>query len=744
MSASVQRKLKQAHDHLRNGDAASASSLCEAVLARAPRNPDALWLLGAARLIEGRAADALPLLARAVAAAPAHGAALEHLGLVHLMLEQYADAERTLRRALELPGAPATVRMRLGLALLHQARHPEAVQELERAAAADPQSLDAMTSLARAYAAQGRWADARRELERVIAQAPDDADTLYNLGVVAFEQRDLAQARVWLERCVARAPHYGEAQERLAAVYLALGRYPQAVKVLRAIAEAQPSNAAAANALAEATFQSGALDEALGLATKARDLDPGAEAPYRLLQQIHHVKGTLDRAVAVLEEGYARTRSDALLGALVHLTHRQCDWQKWQPAWERMSGRLDGASDFGSPFWLLCEETTPEQQLAYTRAWTAKRYPSPAAPPRAKRSARERVRVGYYSGDFHQHPVPTLLVEALELHDRSRFEVFAYSYGPNDGSAMRARLERSVEHFIDLAWDPDDVVEARVRSDDLDLLVDLKGYTAGDRLGVMAARPCALQFAWLGYPGTTGAAFIDYLIADPVIVPEGADAFYSERVLRLPHCYQANDRKRPRPLPKARGEYGLSDDAFVFCCFNQTVKITPPVYARWMSLLKAIPHGVLWLLEDNVWATRNLLDAAERSGAGGRVVVAPRVAPEDHLARYAAADLALDTFPYTSHTTGSDALWMGCPLVALCGETFTARVSSSLLVNAGLADLVTHTLDDYEVLALDLAKDPERMRAMRARAAAACDTAPLFDSLSFVRDLEALYEQVLR
>jgi predicted O-linked N-acetylglucosamine transferase (SPINDLY family) len=215
-------------------------------------------------------------------------------------------------------------------------------------------------------------------------------------------------------------------------------------------------------------------------------------------------------------------------------------------------------------------------------------------------------------------------------------------------------------------------------------------------------------------------------------------------VLHLPHSYQANDRKRARPPPKPRAQYGLPDDAFVFCCFNQTVKITPQVWSRWMRLLGAIPRGVLWLLEDNVWATRNLLNAAEREGVAHRVVIAPRVSPEEHLARYAAADLAVDTFPYTSHTTGSDALWMGCPLVSLCGETFAARVSASLLVNCGLDDLVTRSLDDYEKLAARFAADAQLMLEVRARLAAARDNAPLFDSKAFVSDLEALYERIVR
>ena len=464
---------------------------------------------------------------------------------------------------------------------------------------------------------------------------------------------------------------------------------------------------------------------------------------------MHHIRGELDSAVAVLQEGYERTAAGPLLGALVHLTHKQCDWQLWRSAWEKMREKLREGGDLGSPFWLLVEPTTPAQQLAYATQWSAGRFPpgaeGAASPAPRSRTRRDRVRVGYFSGDFYQHPVPVLMVEVLELHDRERFEIFAYSYGPDDSSAMRARLERAPEHFLDVRWEPDDVLSERLRRDDLDVVIDLKGYTAGDRLGVLARRPCAMQISWIGFAGTSGAHFIDGIIGDPFLIPPELERYYSERVLRMPNCYFPSDRKRPAPPPLPRSQYGIPEDAFVFCCFNQTVKITPEIFGRWMSLLHALPRAVLWLLEDNRWATENLRNAVREHGvAPERLIVAPRLPSAQHLARYAAADLALDSAPYTSHTTGSDALWLGCPLVALCGETFASRVSSSLLKNCGLDDLITYTLDDYEKLAYRLATDTGYMREVRERLTRARALAPLFDSGQFTRDLEALYLSVLR
>jgi predicted O-linked N-acetylglucosamine transferase (SPINDLY family) len=395
----------------------------------------------------------------------------------------------------------------------------------------------------------------------------------------------------------------------------------------------------------------------------------------------------------------------------------------------------------------MCEDTTAREQFSYTTRWAAQRFAGVRAAGGNRpqpHSGERRIRIGYFSADFQEHAAAYLLAEVLELHDRERFEVYAYSYGPDDGSRMRARLRSAVEHFVDVAWEADDSIVRRMQSDALDLLIDLKGHTIGDRLAVMARRPCSVQATWLGYPGTTGADFIDYLIADACIIPPGAESNYSERVVRLPHCYQPNDRKRPIAEPLTRAQYGLPEEAIVFCCFNQAVKITPAVYARWMSLLRRVPRSVVWIAEDNRWATENLHAAARAQGVDpARVLFTPRMPFAQHLARYRVADIALDTFPYTSHTTASDALWLGCPLVGLSGETFASRVSASILGSCGLGDLVTQTLDDYETLAFRLATDAQFLQDVRERLKRARDSAPLFDSARFVRDLEALYIRMI-
>ncbi len=815
MSAFTNRKLKQAQELLQSGNAAAAQRLCEEVVQRAPRNPEALCLLGITRLVAGDAVQALPLLEQAASGHEGYGLALEHLGLAHLMLGRFADAERALRAAAALPGAPASVRMRLGLALLNQNRPREALDALRGALALAPHDPVCHLNLAQAYAQEGDVVAARKHLETVLQLDPAHIEARFNLGVLALQSDELDAARQWFERVLERAPHYVdalvnlgvvlqrlslpdeatrcfrraleidpahavanknladalssqgrpeeardrylaalesagnflEAREGLAAALLALGRFREAIASLREVLRLDPGHKQAWTALGDALFQCGELADAEAAARRAMDIDPGVAGPYSTLAMIYIVRGELDHAIRALDEGFERTGSGGLLGMLAHQLRRVCDWEKRRAVWAELKRRLGHEAALGSPFWLLIEDTTAEEQLDYTRRWAEAQFRTDArgearAAARAGAPADGRLRIGYFSSEFHEHAIAYLFAGVLERHDRSRFEVFAYSYGPEDKSPMRARLRAGAEHFVEVAWDPDDVIVRRIAHDALDILVDLKGYTMGGRTAVLARRPCPVQVNWLGYPGTMGAPFIDYLITDRFTVPPGSESAYSEKIVYLDHCWQCNDRSRPSPEPLPRAEYGLPEDAFVFCCFAQSAKISPEIFACWMTLLREVPASVLWLAEDNRWATGNLRRAAQAQGiAPERLVFSPRIPFAQHLARYRAADLALDTFPYTSHSTASDALWGGCPVVALCGNTFASRVSGSILTHAGLPELITGSVDDYGQLARQLATDPGRLEKMRTQVSAA-KSSSLFDAEAFTRDLERVYLEI--
>jgi predicted O-linked N-acetylglucosamine transferase (SPINDLY family) len=809
MSASLNNRLHKARQCLHNGDVAAALALCSEILAKAPRNPDALMLRGIACLMNNQPAEAAGDFRQALATMPGDGALLEYLGLALLSLGSFAEAEPVLQRACALAGAPASAWMRLGLAQLHQGRANDAVSALRQALQRAPGQPDCLLNLGHALAATGDRAAAAAQFETLLQSVPGHPDALFNLGVLELEAGDNAAARrhfesvlsrdqgnsdarvnlavtlerqgetdaaaQQLEQVLASAPAHphahgslgrlrlmqgrnAEARRHFEAALTALPGLPAALEGLGAVSRLQgrhveaahwyglllaqdPGDAAAWSQRADSLLQIGKLDEAATAAERALALDPARAQACAVLAQRKIVLGEHGPAVEILEQGVERSDDAVLLSLLTHQSRHICDWTRWRRNWAKLAPRLVGNEDCGSPFTLLCEDVDAALLLDYTRRWARRRFGAAVAPAPVPRRLEPggRLRIGYLSADFQEHPTAYLITEMLERHDRSRFEIFAYSYGPASSGLMRQRIVAAVDHFIDIARDTDDAAVARIRKDAIDILIDLKGYTVADRIEIMAQRPSPLQLTWLGYPGTTGTDFIDGIIADPQIIRPGEENSCSEQVLRMPHCYQPTDRRRVIAEPLARRDYGLPEDARVFCCFNQTFKITPEVFAVWMRLLAAVPGSVLWLVDANRWATENLRAAAEAADIDAqRLVFAPRKPLAEHLARYRVADLALDTYPYTSHTTASDALWCGCPLVALRGDTFPARVSASILTAAGLPDLIADSLAEYEKIILRLTGDREALEKVRVRVHAAREQSPLFDTEIFTRDFEQL------
>ncbi len=354
-----------------------------------------------------------------------------------------------------------------------------------------------------------------------------------------------------------------------------------------------------------------------------------------------------------------------------------------------------------------------------------------------------RIRVGYVSSDLRDHAIGYLMAELFELHDRSNVEIFAYYCGRESNEALHHRIKNAVEHWRDIRTIGDDEAALLIARDEIDILVDVNGHTRDSRTGVFARRPAPILVNWLGYPGTMGSPYHQYIVADPWIIPEGSELYYSEKVLRLP-CYQPNDRKRiVAPERPTRAEAGLPDDAVVFCCFNGTQKITRFVFERWVEILKAVPDSVLWLLEGVPECNARLLLYAQQYGLEpGRLVFAPKTANPQHLARYPLADLFLDTAPYGAHTTASDSLWMGVPVVTLSGRCFASRVCGSLVRAAGLPELVVEDAAAYVRLAIELGLDRPRLKEVRARLQANRDSCVLFDMDLLTGRLEALYHEM--
>jgi predicted O-linked N-acetylglucosamine transferase (SPINDLY family) len=394
---------------------------------------------------------------------------------------------------------------------------------------------------------------------------------------------------------------------------------------------------------------------------------------------------------------------------------------------------------------MLGMDDDPARQLARAQNWARTNFPAaPRSLPKAG-AAPGKLRIGYFSADFHDHPVMHLMARLFELHDRDRFEVHLFSFGPDRQDAMRQRAVQAADRFHDVRAMSDGAILALTREAGIDIAIDLMGYTRGARTELFARRLAPLQVNYLGYPGTMGAAFMDHIIADPWVVPEADSRFYAEKVLRLPHAFMATDNGRAAAEDRfTRSHFGLPQDGLVFCCFNNSYKITPAEFGIWMRLLQKVPGSVAWLAKDSEEAAANLIkEAAARGVDKSRLIFAERV-PDlgDYLARYRCADIFLDTFHYNAHATASDVLWAGLPLITKSGRSFPSRVAGSLLKAAGLPELVTDTAEAYEALALELATRPERLAAIKAKLAANRLTTPLFDSEGFTRDFERALESI--
>ncbi|MEM8813655.1 MAG: tetratricopeptide repeat protein, partial [Pseudomonadota bacterium] len=539
-------------------------------------------------------------------------------------------------------------------------------------------------------------------------------------------------------------PKSGALHTIIAASHAGLRNFDAAVDHYRAATAFAPQSPAAHFSLAKALIEKGALDSAAESLETVLALQPDHAEAHYAFGLVRQKQGGLDAACGHFERAlglkpdYAEAREQKL-----HLQARMADWSG-RSADRPLVASLGTAGAVVSPFSMLAMEDAPERHRVRAERTCQALYgtiepePLPASPYPA-----ERLNIGYFSADYRDHATMYLMAGLFRMHDRRHFKIHAYSYGPPVEDAMRRHVEGNVDVFRDVRSETDAAVAILAREDGLDIAVDLKGFTEGARLGIFARRAAPVQISFLGYPGTLGAPFIDYVVADPVVAPQAHLEHFSEAVISLPHCYQPNDDRRSiSDRLMDRAAFGLPEDGFVFCCFNSSYKIGPDEFDIWMRLLSAVGGSVLWLLKSNRWAEANLRNEAKIRGVEpDRLVFAKRLPHDEHLARYRLADLFLDTFLYNAHTTGSDALWAGLPMVSKIGRGFAARVGASLLRATGLPDLVTESDDAYETLALELACNPERLAALRNRLERNRVGAPLFDTASFTRDLEEAFRR---
>jgi len=548
-----------------------------------------------------------------------------------------------------------------------------------------------------------------------------------------------------------------EAHKQHGDEYLDLGRYAEAESCYRDALICNPHFAEALGNLSSACRALQRYDEAEDCLRRAIHIKPNDANLHYNLATLLMMSRRQDEAIDEFAEAvHFNPEHDAARAVMLHLMQLACHWRTLEEHSQVLRRSAINPATIPesviSPFiFVALPGTTLHEQFCCAKKWARAEYGHLAGMRVSlgfshARALGQKVNVGYLSGDLSDHPVAKLMAEVVALHDRDRFRVVAYSYGPDDKSALRSQLKAAFDEFVDIQACSDVDAAKRIYSDKVDVLVDLTGYTKNSRTGILALQPSPKQIAFLGYPGTLGAEFVDYFITDRFVTPPETQKYFSEKFLYMPNSFfPANRTQNIAKVAPSRHACGLPDHGFVFCCFNKSYKLSPQVFSVWMRLLRAVAGSVLWLSDCDAPAKTNLRHEASRLGVDEqRIVFAPRTdTVAEHLARHCHADLFLDTLPYNAHTTCSDALWMGLPVVTCAGATFTSRVAGSLLSAIGLPELITYRLEDYYKLALELARDASRLATIRRKLLAHRDTTSLFDSMGFTRGLENLYTSVL-
>lgn len=603
-----------------------------------------------------------------------------------------------------------------------------------------PQDGEALYLLGSTYLFEGRYAEALAPLTEA-AQRLQRRGVGYRLGHCHLALGDIARAEEVLRRETQAYPESANAHNTLGVVLINQGRTIDALSAFRAALRADPAHAEASNNAGNALHVLVRDQEALPYLQRAVSAQPQLADAHMNLGLVLHALQRYDEAVAafgrVLE---LEARTPYALGASVWSKLFATDWRDLEAQIAAL--RAQAREVPAAPFTLVAvSEDLQEQRDAAELHVRQSKAPAPLPP---VRYAHSRVRVAYLSADFHAHATAQLMARLFELHDRGRFEVIGVSYGTDDASAMRERLQRGFDRFLDVQTATDADVARALRELEVDIAVDLKGHTAYSRMSVLASRPAPVQATYLGYPGTTGAPYIDYVLADRIVIPPEHQRFYTEKVIYLPDSYQVNDSGvRIAERTPSRAELALPEAAFVFCCFNNVFKLLPAMFERWMRILAARPGSVLWLLEPEEGPKRNLRAAARAHGIDpARLVFAPRAPLAEHLARHRQADLFLDTLPYNAHTTASDALRAGLPVLTCLGGTFAGRVAASLLHALGMPELIAPSPGDYQQIALKLSADGTA--ALKEKLARNLRTSALFDSERACRAIEAAFMEMLR
>ncbi len=704
--------LQNAYRTHRAGDIAAAIEMYQQILQSRPEDGAALYLLGVAHYQRGELEPAAQFVRKSLTCDGRAPEVWFIYGNILSALQRFDEAVGAFDEALKRNPERVEYWVNRGVAFLEMERPAEALESVERALAIEPGKLEALINSANAKYQLGRFDEACSAYERILEDNPDELGTLNNYGVVLTYLKRNADASACFDRVLAIAPDHADALVNQAVAFIQMGRYDEAVRNCNRALELHPGNPKPLINRALAQFA-------------ARDFEASArdyEEVLRIAPELNYAHGHL-------------------FASRLHC----CDWRHIESDRQALSNGIHVGKNIAGPPEAHLAFPDPQAHRICAELWMIERQVAALEPLwRGERYEHDKIRIAYMSTDFGRHPDSRQLVAVLEAHDRTRFELIAISFGAEESTPLRKRIESCVDEFIEIANMGDAEAAALMRNREIDIAVDLTGHTTNSRPGILARRPAPLQTNFLGSPATSGASFIDYIVADRFVVPEGHAKHYCESVVYLPDSFMPTDASRAiSQIKPSRAEAGLPDEGFVYCCFNSSSKITPEIFDVWMRLLNAVPNSVLWLASHRGASDNLMREADERGISPERLIFAPHLASDDaHLARLSNADLFLDTLPYNARTTAVDALWAGLPVLTCTGGAFPGRVGTSLLEAMGAPELITSSLEEYEARALALAGDPAQLKAVRERIMRNRKDSALFDTERYCRNLEAAYRKM--
>jgi predicted O-linked N-acetylglucosamine transferase (SPINDLY family) len=694
------------------GDLLAAGQIYAEILKVQPLHFDALHLSGLIAAQSGQLDAAFELLSKAISINPKNSPAHCNLGNVHLNQGGYELAIESYSKALNLKHNYEEAIYSRGLAYQRLGQFNQAEADYKSALSINPNHVGTLTNLGNVFQLQKKYSEAIAAYGQAIDLNLPFAEPFNNRGNLYHEQRRFEEALSDFNKALAINPNYPEALSNRANSLFYLKHYDLALEDYQKALLLRPN-------YAEALHNRGNLYRELGryeLAMADYDLALTIKPDYEYLKGVHFA-----------------TKMNI------------CDWSNLESEWKNVCVDIELSKKTIAPFMVIPISDSIDLQRKVAEHWVKEKHPILLTPKfKSSYQIDKKIRIGYFSADFHEHATMYLMAQLFELHDKNNFEIIGFSFGPDKQDSMRKRALAAFDQFYDVRDKTDEEVAQFSRDLGVDIAVDLKGFTLDARTGIFANRAAPIQINYLGYPGTMGADFIDYIIADRIIIPEHLQNKYSEKVLYMPDCYQINDRTREiAPTKYSRESLGLPSSGFIYCSFNANYKITPTVFDSWMRILKRVEGSVLWLFEDNERSASNLKQEAEKRGVDpSRIFFAKRAPLSEHLARQKVADLFLDTWPCNAHTTTSDALWAGLPVLTFPGEGFASRVAASLVHAVGLSDLVRGSQSEYEEFAIELAKSNDNLLKIRDRLKLDLNESSLFNTKRFVSNLEKLYQDV--